>query len=266
MHTITLLNEKGGVGKTTVATTLAAGLAIQGNRVLLIDADAQGNATQAFDYDPYPGYYDLVQRDANLADVVVSVAPERITVPDEANAITGKLLLIGSNAETRHVISSDENPYRLKDRLDAIRAAGLVDFVIIDTSPTPSMMHALIYLATDAILYTTRLEAWAVGGLFRSVQNCENFNPFRRGLDLPPIVNLGIIPTMTELRTTEHLENHKVLIDRFGINALWRPIPKRIVWAEAAAACKSIFSYAPGTDCEADGWRMVNKVNDYVRS
>lgn len=264
MKTITLLNEKGGVGKTTVTTTLAAGLAIAGYRVLIIDADAQGNATQAFGVKPYPGYYDLVQRDADFSSVMRIIAPERIVLPDEASTLQGQLMLIGSNVETRHVANgeSSENPHVLRERLEALAEADAIDFVLIDTSPSPSMMHGLIYLATDAILYPTRLESWAVGGLYRSVRNAANFAPFRVGLNLPPIINMGIVPTMTKLRTMEHVENLKQLSDKFGVEAIWRDVPDRIVWAEAAAAQRSIFSYASGvpsaSEAIKDAWRIVN--------
>jgi chromosome partitioning protein len=270
MHITTSLNEKGGVGKTTVTVTIAAGLAIHGYRVLVIDADSQGNATQAFGIKPYPGYYDLVQRDADFSDVVRVVAPERIVLPDEASALKGQVLVVGSNVETRHVANGEgsENPQILKERLDQLAEADVVDVVLIDTSPSPSMMHSLIYLATDSIIYPTRLESWAVSGLYRSVRNASNFAPFRAGLGLPPIVNLGIVPTMTKLRTTEHVENLKQLTEKFNQDAIWRDVPDRIIWAEAAAAQRSIFSYATGVpaanEAIKDAWRLVNMFAEKV--
>jgi chromosome partitioning protein len=272
MYTVVSLNEKGGVGKTTATVTIAAGLAISGYRVLVIDADSQGNATQAFGIKPYPGYYDLVQREADFSEVVRVVAPERITLPDEASSLQGSLLLIGSNVETRHVSNGEgsENPGLLKDRLEELSEGNVVDFVLIDTSPSPSMMHSLIYLAADAILYPTRLESWAVGGLHRSVRNASNYAPFRAGLGMPPLVNLGIVPTMTKLRTTEHVDNLKQLGERFGPEAIWRDVPDRIIWAEAAAAQRSIFSYAMGVPSAAealkDAWRLVNKFVQKVQA
>lgn len=272
MKTITLLNEKGGVGKTTTTVTLAAGLAISGYRVLVIDADAQGNATQAFGIKTYPGYYDLIQREADFAEVIRIVAPEKIILPDEASTLKGRVMVIGSNVETRHVSNGEnsESPQILKERLDALAESDAIDVVLIDTSPSPSMMHALIYLATDAILYPTRLETWAVAGLYRSVRNANNYEAFRRGLGLPSILNLGIVPTMTKLRTMEHVENLKQLSHKFGPEAIWRDVPDRIVWAEAAAAQRSVFSYATGVPSAAealkDAWRLTNTFVERVLS
>ena len=70
MKIVTLLNEKGGVGKTTLATHLAAGLAIRGKRVILVDADPQGHATIAFGLSKEPGFYDLIVRNAPFQKVL----------------------------------------------------------------------------------------------------------------------------------------------------------------------------------------------------
>ena len=70
MKIVTLLNEKGGVGKTTTATHLAAGLAIRGHRVLLLDTDPQGHATVTLGNKKMPGFYDLMVRNAAFEDIV----------------------------------------------------------------------------------------------------------------------------------------------------------------------------------------------------
>ena len=70
MKTITLLNEKGGVGKTTLAIHIAAGLAIRGKRVVLVDADAQANSTSQLQIAEAPGIHDLLVREAEWNDVL----------------------------------------------------------------------------------------------------------------------------------------------------------------------------------------------------
>lgn len=76
MKIITLLNEKGGVGKTTIATHIAAGLAVRGMRVLLVDADPQGHATVSLGLQKEPGLYDLLVRDATFKSVLRFIPPK----------------------------------------------------------------------------------------------------------------------------------------------------------------------------------------------
>ena len=78
MKVITLLNEKGGVAKTTMAVHAAAGLAIKGYKVVLIDADAQGHATIALGRQKEPGFYDLIVRGAPFDKVLRRINPERL--------------------------------------------------------------------------------------------------------------------------------------------------------------------------------------------
>src|SRR3954466_5276087 len=99
MKVTTLLNEKGGVGKSTLATHIAAGLSIKGLRVLLIDADAQGHAGLSLGMAKAPGLYDLLARDAEWDQVLRVPSEANFAIPGER--VTGELWLLPSNVETR---------------------------------------------------------------------------------------------------------------------------------------------------------------------
>ena len=133
MKVVTLLNEKGGVGKTTVATHLATGLAIKGYRVLLVDADPQGHATVMFGLSKEPGLSDLLIRNAPYQRVLRPIPPEMYEIPGEP--VRGRLYLISSNVETRNISTSMSNILVFRDRLLPLETT--VDVVIVDTSPTP---------------------------------------------------------------------------------------------------------------------------------
>ena len=135
MKIITLLNEKGGVGKTTVACHIAAGLAIKGKRVLLIDADPQGHATVMFGMPKEPGLYDLMVRNAPYQQVLRPISPDLYKMPD--SPVTGKLFLLPSNIETRNIANSINNILAFRDKF--LPLEGSIDVAIIDTSPTPSI-------------------------------------------------------------------------------------------------------------------------------
>jgi len=85
MKVITLLNQKGGVGKTTLAAHIAAGLSLRGKRVLAIDTDPQGSLTNLFGHAVDGGIYDMIIRNRPWEELLVGVAPE-IYVPDGHNA------------------------------------------------------------------------------------------------------------------------------------------------------------------------------------
>ena len=99
MKVITLLQEKGGVGKTTLAVHVAAGLAVRGARVLLVDADAQGTATSSLGLAPEPGLYNLMVRNMAFQDVVKLVQPEIYEPPNDHSR--GNLFMLPGNLETR---------------------------------------------------------------------------------------------------------------------------------------------------------------------
>src|SRR5690606_25634542 len=104
MKVVTLLNEKGGVGKTTVAVHIAAGLAVNGHRVLLVDADPEGHATVMYGLGKEHGVYGLLVRHATYQRLVRPISPELYEVP--AQPVRGKLYLLPSNIETRNLADS----------------------------------------------------------------------------------------------------------------------------------------------------------------
>lgn len=257
MKIITLLNEKGGVGKTTVATHIAAGLAIRGKRVILVDADPQGHATIAFGLAKEPGFYDLIVRNAPFQDVLRPVPPERFNVPDNASSTKGQLLLVPSNIETRSIAGNISDAFTVIKRFNQLRNA--IDYVVFDTSPTPSLLHSSIYMATDGIIYPTKCEAWSFDGLRESFSHKDQFSPIRQQYNLSEIRVLGIVPTMYRGKTLEHQDNLHRLQETFG-DLVWKPLPVRTIWAEVASARRTVFSLAPGTATEADAWGLIDQL------
>lgn len=261
MKVITLLNEKGGVAKTTLSVHAAAGLAIKGYKVLLIDADAQGHATIALGRKKEPGFYDLIVRNAPFDQVLRRVNPERYATHEQAQRMTGDLLLLPSNVETRSISQNISDAFAVLKRILQLRDA--IDFVIFDTSPTPSLTHASIYMATDAIVMPTKLEAWSFDGLRESMAHKDQFQPIRQQYNLGTIKLYGIVPTLYRRGTLEQETNLEVLRERFG-DVVWDPIPMRTIWSEAATAKRTVFSLAPQSKTAADAWRFVNKMEEAV--
>lgn len=245
MKTITLLNEKGGVGKTTLATTLAAGLARRGHTVVLVDADAQGNATEAFGLDLAPDIYDLMIRGAGWRDTLTAVHPDRWAGDTPT---PGNLLVLRSNVETRSIATSTNDTAIVYKRLHELHRTGRVDFAVIDTSPTPSMFHSSILFATDAVILPTIPEDWSIKGTQHALAHIRDASRQREYNNLAPIRELGIIPTMTRRRTGVHDAIMEDMDAEFQGVPVWESMYMAIIWAECALAKQSIFAYAPGSD------------------
>lgn len=255
MKTIVLSNAKGGVGKTSLATHVAAGLALRGQRVMLIDADAQGHATTSFKLKKEPGLYDLLVRDLDFEDVLRM--PPLDTFSPEGAAITGTLYVLPSNLETRLIPMALEDALALRRKL--VEVERLFDVVIIDTSPTPSLLHSVTYFASNYILYPTECENLSLDGLAETMRNLSSQNEERQRLHLGHIDCLGIQPTMYRVNTNGHDYGLSLLTKQFK-RLVYPAIPQRTVWVERAWAQQMLFAYAPDSDATVETWALIDRV------
>lgn len=255
MKVITLLNEKGGVGKTTLASHIGAWLAIQGKRVLMVDADGQGHLTVAYGIEKEGCFYDMIVRKAPFKSIIRTIPFDRYAPLDSEPS--GILAIVPGNVETRSIPSSVSDATAVLRRVMELK--DIMDYVIFDTSPSPSMLHPMIYMATDYMLFPTKCEVWSFDGLQSSMVHKASFDPFRKQYNLPEIEIMGIVPMLYRANTIEHTENLKHLKNAFG-DLVWRPIPQRTIWTEVAANRQSLFRAAPGTKSEADAIRLGQHV------
>ncbi len=250
MRKITISNEKGGVGKTTVGVTVAAGLAARGKRVLLIDAEEQGHATLAVGIGKYPGLYDLLVRDATFRRVLRAVDPAKYGGEGKTN-----LYLLGSNVETRNIAGSISDALKFKARLAEIEET--FDYAIIDTAPTPSLLHGSIYLATDGLIIPTELEFLSLDGLTETLRRAKAHEMHGSRLAV-----LGIVPNKYRVSTLEHRENLAALRGQFG-DLVWPPVGLSIVWSESANFALPIFVHAPEHEASLAAWEMVDRIEEW---
>lgn len=262
MLVITLINEKGGVGKTTLATHVACGLAATGSRVVVIDGDPQGHATIRLGVRKAPALYDLLVRDGEWQQAVKPVSPERFGIPGE-KLPDGKLWVVPSNVETRNIASSISDADALAMRLDELKS--MVDIVIIDTSPTPSLLHGAFYTATDKIIYPTKLSFTSFDGLVESIHRrmaADRARQERWGL--PPIDVAGIVPMEYRASTSEQQRNLEQLKAQFG-SLVWEPIPQRTIWTESESAALPVYALEPTGDAARDTWNLIDRLQEVLR-
>lgn len=266
MKVITFLNEKGGVGKTTLASTIGSGLAIMGYRVLMIDADPQGHLTISLGLKKRHSLYDLLVRDAEFNDpkIVQTISPDVYAFPNAKMPDTGRLFLIQGDRETRLIAQGMEGePFGIRTRMNELAESDTVDFVIFDTSPTPSPFHTMIYLATDHIIYPTEVTYLSFDGLVASIKNTTGHSKQKVQYGFNEIKLTGIIPTKFRTKTLEHQEKLKSLRQGFG-DLVWNPLPMSVVWEEAMARRRSIFNYAYDHPVAADAWKIVRAAKEKI--
>lgn len=239
MKVITLLNEKGGVGKTTLSTNLAAYLALQGHRVLFLDTEQQKNAASAFGFKPEPGFYDLMVRKAAWSNVLRRVPA---TVLGATDNIQGLYTVLG-NHETRFVSAVGQIQTLILQRLLEIEAH--FDFCIVDSSPTLGELHKGILLATNYILIPTDLEPFsALDGVPDTNAHAGNMRQIAEKANLDTSKVLGIIPNRFRSQTSLHSTFLKLLKEQYG-DLVWTPIPLAIAIPESQLAQEFLFKVAP---------------------
>lgn len=253
MKVITLLNEKGGVGKTTLAAHIAAGFANRGKRVVLVDTDAQGHATIALGLEKGPGIYQLLVRNAPWKDVLKPVSPT-------SYANSGKhagLFVVPSNIETRAVPQLVEDVTLFSTRLQELK--NHIDLIVIDTPPTPSMLHGSAYLATDFVLYPTKCEFWSFDGLIESLARRDSVNQRKQAMGLSEVKTLGIVPNMYRSKTVEQSENLRELIEQYG-SLVWEPMSTRTAWTEASRLMQTVWMVEPNGSADRDINRVLDRI------
>jgi len=262
MKTIAMSNTKGGVGKTTMTVNIGAGLAMMGYKVLIVDTDPQGHAAVSLGIDKTSGFHDLMLDKAPLKDVLKVVHPDHYGLPGQKP--NGSLFIIPGDFNTRTVsqaLASSQQLMQIKNKLSQLD--GHIDVILVDTSPTPSMLHTFVYLAADAIIYPTQCGFLSLEGLGQSLATRENVEQLRTRMGDITLDVVGVIPTMYRSRTVAHQENLKVLIEKFG-EYCWKPISIRIAWEDASNENKSIFAMGVDEVAMAQAWACVENVDEYL--
>jgi chromosome partitioning protein len=254
MQVITLLNEKGGVGKTTSAVHIAAGLAIQGKKVLLIDSDPQGHSTARLGQKEYGGLYRLLVQEAEWKAVLFEVPQTKWAGSYPVQGV-GQLVVLPSNIETRLIPMAVDDITLLRERLADL--GDYFDIAVVDTSPTPSLLHTMIYVATDMMVYPTQCQALAMDGLGKSIFHIKKMNDQRAALGLESAVMGGVLPTMFDGRTEAHRQGLDNLKKHFGENVL-PTLRELTAWREAEFKRQTLFAYARGSAAETDMWRVID--------
>lgn len=254
MHVITFLNEKGGVGKTTLAVLLASYLGTQGYRTLLIDADSQGHATLSVRQKRQDALYALLQQNASVDSVCVPVHPEFY----QGDPNDPALWLLPSSGRTAE-LTKGLNPILLRDKLTSIQS--VFDFVIIDTSPSISDLHLSFYVAADYIVYPTECTYMPMQGLFKSLGHLQQAKEHYAQQNVRIADVLGIVPTKFSARESVQNQNYGYLMGKYD-KLVMRPVRRLTDFEKASQMRMPIYLYNASGNAARDALQFVNDVLD----
>lgn len=240
---VSIANQKGGVGKTTSSINLSAALAKKGKKVLLIDADPQGNATSGLgvEQEIEKSIYDVIINEISIDEVIKDTKIKKLKVcPSNIN-------LAGAEVELVSLMSRE---HRLKERIDEIK--GEYDYIFIDCPPSLGLITLNAFTASDSVLIPVQCEYYALEGLGQLI---NTINLVRRHLNKTIEIE-GAVLTMYDART--NLSNQVVKeVKRYFEDRVYKTvIPRNIKLSEAPSYGMPISAY----DAKSKGAKCYDKL------
>jgi chromosome partitioning protein len=230
---IAIVNQKGGVGKTTTAMNLAAFLAEMGKFVLLVDMDPQGNASSGLGIDRdrlSNGIYQALSKQSRFHDVVHNTSHEGLRIvpatPD----------LAGANIE---LVDIERREHQLSDLLQEAKHA--YDYIIIDCPPSLGLLTINSLVAADQLLIPVQAEYYALEGISQLLKTIDLIQTHIK----PELEILGAVITMFDKRTRLSEDVMNELYQYFPDSIFRSVIPRTVRLAEAPSFGQSILHYDP---------------------
>lgn len=225
---IAIVNQKGGVGKTTTAINVASQLANDNNSVLLLDLDPQGNATSGLGISKEigSGTYDVLGKGMSLADAVQETHVAQLFV------LAANADLAGAEVE---LVNEDQREFKLNKALQS----SAYDCIVIDCPPSLGLLTINALTASSDVLIPVQTEYYAMEGLSQLLNTIQSV----RGSTNPNLELLGIVLTMYDKRNSLSEQVEAEVENYFGDKLFKTVIPRNVRLAEAPSYGRTIYEH-----------------------
>lgn len=233
LHTIAIINQKGGVGKSTTTVNLAAALGKLGRKVLIVDFDPQGNSTSGIGVDKEglsQCIYDALLHDVPAENLIHDTVSERVFI------IPATIQLAGAEIE---LVSAMARETRLKDLLEPVKDES--DFIFIDCPPSLGLLTINALAAADSVLIPIQCEYYALEGVTKLLESMRMV----KGRINKDLDTYGVLMTMYDSRTSLSNQVVEEVQNYFGDIAFKTCIPRSVKVSEAPSYGMPVIEYAP---------------------
>lgn len=232
-NVLAIINQKGGVGKSTTAINLSAALGEEHKKCLVIDFDPQGNTTSGYGIDKDElehDIYDALLEGYSMSDLIVETPEPRVFV------VPATIQLAGAEIE---LVSAIARETRLKDLLEPIQDE--FDFIFIDCPPSLGLLTINALTAADSVLIPIQCEYYALEGVTKLLESMKMVKSrLNKGLD-----TYGVLMTMYDSRTSLSNQVVEEVQSYFGDKAFKTLIPRTVKISEAPSFGEPVITYAP---------------------